>query len=495
MDELKATPIQRPWAKSVADALRGVREFGNKASIPDAVPLIGGEKVGDFMLGQTPEGFDRVSYGEPLTTGKGWATRLRPEAVDMFFTGMDVAPAAKAVTGALRKGAESASTAAVRRITGNAAATPHGVIDEAVQMSPLSQIFAGRKSKGADLDALERAKIGLSKPVDFMTHEGEKWSDANANWYAKIDEPIDSDLSRKVYQDTGWFRGPDEKWRYEIDDRPAFTANSLTPKINKLRGEWANAQASANEFADGLRRNVIHGALDKPNADLLWQDRREEVLPLREKLKSIVDTQGEMYKIGSTRRTSDLTSFLRHPEFQEAYPDSKFLTAEPFINSGMEHRKEGYFEPKRGHIGMVGKTEADVRQGLLHEMQHYAQSQEGFARGGSQDEFARPELVAKQNAESRISTLNQIMARASSEGNAEEYARAMAERDALVPIANKDEADIISRGFESYRRLAGEAEARAVEKRKGYTPSQRRKTFPLDDYDVPLNELIFKEQQ
>lgn len=495
MGELKETPIKRPWAKSVSNALRSARDFANKASIPDAVPLIGGEPVGDFLLGQTPEGFDRVSYGEPMTTGRGWTTKLRPEAVDMVFTGMDVAPVANGVTKLLRKGADAASTAAVRRITGNAAATPHGVIDEAVQMSPLSQIFAGRKSKGADLDALERAKIGLSKPVDFMTHEGEKWSDANANWYAKIDEPIDSDLSRKVYQDTGWFRGPDEKWRYEIDDRPAFTANSLTPKINKARGEWAEAQAGANQYADGLRSNVLYGALDKENADLLWQDRRAEVAPLREKLKSIVDTQGEMYKIGSTRRTSDLTSFLRHPELQEAYPDMKFLTAEPFINSGMAHNKEGYYLPSKGHIGMAGKTEADVRQGLLHELQHYVQGQEGFARGGSQDEFAMPELLEKQKAESRISTLNQIMSRANSEGNAEEYARAMAERDALVPLANKDEADIISRGYESYRRLAGEAESRAVEKRKGYTPSQRRKTFPLDDYDVPLNELIFKEQK
>jgi hypothetical protein len=39
---------------------------------------------------------------------------------------------------------------------------------------------------------------------------------------------------------------------------------------------------------------------------------------------------------------------------------------------------------------------------------------------------------------------------------------------------------------------AGEAEARAATKRRDYTPEQRRGTFPLDDYDVPLDQLIVR---
>lgn len=45
--------------------------------------------------------------------------------------------------------------------------------------------------------------------------------------------------------------------------------------------------------------------------------------------------------------------------------------------------------------------------------------------------------------------------------------------------------------FDLYQRLGGEAEARAVQKRLDYTPEQRANTFPLDDYDVPLGDLIF----
>ena len=43
-----------------------------------------------------------------------------------------------------------------------------------------------------------------------------------------------------------------------------------------------------------------------------------------------------------------------------------------------------------------------------------------------------------------------------------------------------------------YRRLAGEAEARATQKRKNLTDEQRRAEFPERSYDVPINELIIR---
>jgi hypothetical protein len=46
--------------------------------------------------------------------------------------------------------------------------------------------------------------------------------------------------------------------------------------------------------------------------------------------------------------------------------------------------------------------------------------------------------------------------------------------------------------FDLYQRLAGEAEARAVEARMNMTPAQRRAMFPEESYDVPINELIIR---
>jgi len=43
-----------------------------------------------------------------------------------------------------------------------------------------------------------------------------------------------------------------------------------------------------------------------------------------------------------------------------------------------------------------------------------------------------------------------------------------------------------------YKRLAGEAEARAVQSRMNLNPQQRRELFPLDSYDVPINGLLYR---
>jgi len=48
---------------------------------------------------------------------------------------------------------------------------------------------------------------------------------------------------------------------------------------------------------------------------------------------------------------------------------------------------------------------------------------------------------------------------------------------------------------DAYRRLAGEAEARAPRARMNMTPAQRRATFPEDSYDVPMSDLIIRGQE
>lgn len=46
--------------------------------------------------------------------------------------------------------------------------------------------------------------------------------------------------------------------------------------------------------------------------------------------------------------------------------------------------------------------------------------------------------------------------------------------------------------FDLYQRLAGEAEARAVQKRMNMTPAERRQTPPWQSFDVPEQEFIYR---
>ena len=46
--------------------------------------------------------------------------------------------------------------------------------------------------------------------------------------------------------------------------------------------------------------------------------------------------------------------------------------------------------------------------------------------------------------------------------------------------------------YDAYRRLAGEAEARATQSRMNMNMDQRLNTYPLDSYDVPVDQLIIR---
>ena len=47
--------------------------------------------------------------------------------------------------------------------------------------------------------------------------------------------------------------------------------------------------------------------------------------------------------------------------------------------------------------------------------------------------------------------------------------------------------------FQQYKALPGEVEARAVEARRTMTPEQRQQTFPLLNYELPVESLKYND--
>lgn len=80
---IEETPVKRNWAMQLAKALRGARDFANNAAVPDSVPVVGGIKLGDTLMGQSPEGAERLAYGERMTSGRGQTLAIRPETLDL----------------------------------------------------------------------------------------------------------------------------------------------------------------------------------------------------------------------------------------------------------------------------------------------------------------------------------------------------------------------------------------------------------------------------
>lgn len=157
---------------------------------------------------------------------------------------------------------------------------------------------------------------------------------------------------------------------------------------------------------------------------------------------------------------------LKHQQLKRAYPELNEVT---FLNYPKEEYLGANYDPKDMVITM-GRDAMEPQRGVaLHELQHVIQDNEGFARGGNMGQFTDYTGALKR------ARLN----------------------DGFDPVTGDFDFVIeeqIKRfgadPFDAYRRLAGEAEARAVQKRRNLTPEQRRATFPEESYDVPINQLI-----
>jgi len=233
-----------------------------------------------------------------------------------------------------------------------------------------------------------------------------------------------------IWQETGNYKAPDAAWRQEIPDNLAT-----------LRG--------AGKF-----ENVIMNAYDR----------------------GVKATKGqrEFYQ----PYTTTVGDVLSHGILQEAYP--KLMS----IETQMTPKGSG----NRGMLSIddVGKQILHVNENLpakqaestmLHELQHAIQEKENFGRGGSSELVVRE---ANAEAEKIAKKLNEM------KYGSQEYEKLYEQ------FVNARKNITVDQANDMYRRLAGEAEARATQKRQNLTSQQRQAEFPERSYDVPINELIIR---
>lgn len=380
--------------------------------------------------------------------------------------------------------------------------------------SPVSQAAAGLGQLGGGLytgplsgmravTAVPKAAIRAGKdfvmaapqgaPRMFIGPKAKTWDQAKADAAARMEQagadPVD------IWRQTGTFRGADGILRQEISDVGAVYRN---PKELKELGESKRAQSLE------LQRRLITPIGQK---DFWPKQLTEAKKPVREEIKALKDQADEL------RRTSDLYGHraefaLEHPELYAAYPE----LADIMVYQG----KRGFGGESAGLLGGKGDMEVNVyerglrgnpRSSMLHEMQHAVQTLEDFAPGGN------PTMAF--NDPKAFEILNELRAKASTPMSFDEYTQSILRMnpsksiDDLHPdihkknyedyvksvpgAAKKIDRELQSQAaMEYYKRLAGEAEARATQFREGMSPSQRAAEFPYSSYDVAPEDLIAK---
>lgn len=286
--------------------------------------------------------------------------------------------------------------------------------DRIAQIGKLDRVmfsFAGKESETADIRSLETAQTRIGA----------------------------GDNAEAVRRETGWFKGVDDKWRYEINDKDA----SLKKPFNKKTGTWYSV----------------------------------------------------LTPVPMSRWT--LGNVLDHPSLYAAYPMLKDVR----INLTRTGRG-GQFKPRDNMINIGGAEKMeDVKSILLHEIQHGIQNLEDFARGGSPSKFkAKPEPTGEfKEGLTALLDLDRL-SKQFGKTHKEVLETGAINEPFASTFLNKTEADLdylikqaknrILTPYEKYQRLAGEVESRNVESRLEMDEDERRSIPPSISQDTPDSDVV-----
>jgi Large polyvalent protein associated domain 23 len=203
----------------------------------------------------------------------------------------------------------------------------------------------------------------------------------------------------------------------------------------------------------------------------------------------------------SPDRSGRADMFVKHPELFDNYPSMSGMSFG--VDSQSMGSLNGSYIPSSDAIKLgSGNTSTG-----LHELQHAIQGREGFARGGSEfsalkiiDDLPLDQLTgpALDSVNAYANKMGYSLSKKQADDIAEQVALGLNANDSKVYQLGRDTGlgDDKLAGFfgispmHIYRRLAGEAEARAVQARMNMDAGQRRATYPLDSFDVPVDQLI-----
>ena len=307
---------------------------------------------------------------------------------------------------------------------------------------------------------------------------------------------------------TGWERGGDGKWRYEVQDFDVDVNGTARRNHLNERLPWGK------EY-DALLDKVFDGETltEAENARL------DELMSLSEELQN-------SYEELETRYLDD---YVKDRSLFDAYPELKQVRVEMFNDPTSGVGATWYNESKLIRINEAKLENNSLQSLLAHEVQHAIQHIEGFAMGGNSTTY-REHLAGFREKYEAWSVIDEFEDKSKELGD---DARPIDVYNALVReyqslglefgdgFAPSREAfdkgfNLWTRGYDNegyedayneyqrlmgkfgsgeynnrYDQLAGEVEARNVQNRLHMTPEERRQSLAEETEDVAREDQIF----
>lgn len=157
----------------------------------------------------------------------------------------------------------------------------------------------------------------------------------------------------EIWRKTGWIRGADGQWRFEIDDSKAEYRKNGDAKLMQEQG-YRRLDELTNKWADSFEKG----------GEALTEAEEAEMEALQEEYSDKV-----------WEKKYELQDFLQHDELYEAYPMLRHTTLQfERLDPGVK----GKFDKRNGAIILSDSLFGKEPETLLHEIQHIIQKYEGF---------------------------------------------------------------------------------------------------------------------
>jgi hypothetical protein len=314
--------------------------------------------------------------------------------------------------------------------------------------------------------------------------------------------------ARKIKLATGWERGADGKWRYEAEDFEVDARGLARKNDLHERLPWGK---ELNVLSDKLLDGEALTETEKTRFD---------------ELTSLLDELRKTYQAADVRYLDD---YVKGRELFDAYPELKKVRVEMYNDPKSQTGATWYGDQNLIRVNEASLGVSDLRNILLHEVQHAIQGIEGFARGGNESTYRNYLAGLKEKRDSWAVVEELEEKRKELDDNAkpidvynaliDEYRSLGLEfGDGFIP--NRSTFDkgfnLWVRGYDNegyedayneyhklvdkyglgisrdnYRELAGEVEARNVESRMNMSPAERGKMLASETEDVSREDQIF----
>ena len=382
-------------------------------------PVNGAQAIREGMT-YTPRTQAGQMYQQGAARTLGAIAKPAMPVIETWQRGVDIAGGYSPIAGAMLRTVPAAIGVAMgakpalqagRQVSNSLGAMQARMIANANAPRTLNAGYRNQRGVFAGINALTADKEALAKAQDMI---------------AQGVDPA------QVWKETGWGKGVDGKWRFEIDDSNAQFTNDAIKELRNKNGK---------RLGDIFPHQDLSAAY--PESSDIWTVKQSG--------------DGASYRGGEMGK-SDM------------------------ISLGI---------PKRGATDI-----SELKRTNLHEIQHAIQDKEGFATGGNPEQFknlfSKEQL---QDARILAGFMRKGKSLEDALQEYKTLIRREPVSGALTLVRHNSDPDYLNAMThdpnEAYRRLAGEVEARTTESRVNLNAQQRRDNYPFDykthGYDVPAN--------